>query len=165
MNVTVQEEAKSQLGLFEAPTYIYYLKCYKHKMKNAQDRQQKKEKKEKKECLITHPLQSHLGSTCPEPTRDPPEVNRDGEKERERELREEWETDLTPRMRARQREIVVCVCVCVSPVNPQEVINALSLSLSLSLSLCVWLSFLPSVLWRVWQGFIVNQISHIHYLQ
>lgn len=24
----------------------------------------------------------------------------------------------------------VCVCVCASPVNPQEVINALSLSLS-----------------------------------
>lgn len=32
----------------------------------------------------------------------------------------------------------VCVCVCVSPVNPQEVINALSCSLSgcLSFSLC-----------------------------
>jgi len=37
MNLTVQEETKRQLGLFEASTYITFtiLQNYKHKMKNA----------------------------------------------------------------------------------------------------------------------------------
>jgi len=37
MNLTVQEETRSQRGLFEASTYIIFniLQNYKHKMKNA----------------------------------------------------------------------------------------------------------------------------------
>jgi len=37
MNITMQEETKSQLGLFEASIYIIFQisQNYKHKMKNA----------------------------------------------------------------------------------------------------------------------------------
>jgi len=40
MNITVQEESKSQLGLFEASTYIIF--NIQHKMKTNDDKRKKK---------------------------------------------------------------------------------------------------------------------------
>jgi len=45
MNITVQEETKSQLGIFEASIYIIFniLQNYKHKMHKIDNKGKKKE--------------------------------------------------------------------------------------------------------------------------